>query len=192
MARQTEDRGLSSAALHILAMGCMLCDHLGVFFPGSVWLPCAGRLAFPIFAFLIAEGVRHTRDRRRYMKRLLFLAVLSEIPFDLQYERSAVYLFHQNVIWTFLIALLVIGRAWRCWRWSPSGCTGGVRAVTQKSFGGSAMPFTRRICSCSISRSASCDKDPAHDQVLIETLLYSHSRSGTDFVGLPSAVSIIT
>ena len=108
MVQQTEKRGLSSAALHILAMGCMLCDHLGVFFPGSIWLPCVGRLAFPIFAFLVAEGARQTHDRGRYMKRLLLLAVLSEIPFDLQYERSIFYPFHQNVIWTFLIALLVI------------------------------------------------------------------------------------
>ena len=124
MAQQTENRGLSSAALHILAMGCMLCDHLGVFFPGSVWLPCVGRLAFPIFAFLIAEGACQTHDRGRYMKRLLLLAVVSEIPFDLQYERSFFYPFHQNVIWTFLIALLVIclierakqsGKAWIVW-----------------------------------------------------------------------------
>lgn len=119
-----EERGLSSAALHILAMGCMLCDHLAVFFPGSGLLPCVGRLAFPIFAFLIAEGARHTRGKRRYMKRLLLLAVLSEIPFDLQYERSVFYPFHQNVIWTFLIALSVIclierakqsDRAWVVW-----------------------------------------------------------------------------
>ena len=124
MAHQTEKRGLSSAALHILAMGCMLCDHLGVFFPESVWLPCVGRLAFPVFSFLIAEGVRQTHDRGRYMKRLLLLAVLSEVPFDLQYERSIFYPFHQNVIWTFLIALLVIclierakqsGKVWIVW-----------------------------------------------------------------------------
>lgn len=112
MTQHTEDRGLSSAALHILAMGCMLCDHLGVFFPRSVWLPCVGRLAFPIFAFLIAEGIRYTSDKGRYMKRLLLLAVLSEIPFDLQYERSVVYPFHQNVIWTFLIALLALIPIW--------------------------------------------------------------------------------
>ena len=124
MTQQSESRGLSSAALHILAMGCMLCDHLGVFFPRSVWLPCVGRLAFPIFAFLIAEGARHTRSGGRYRKRLLLLALLSEIPFDLQYERSVFYPFHQNVIWTFLIALLAIclierakrsGRMWILW-----------------------------------------------------------------------------
>ena len=137
MTQQTEDRGLSSAALHILAMGCMLCDHLGVFFPSSVWLPCVGRLAFPIFAFLIAEGARHTRGMGRYMKRLLLLAVLSEIPFDLQYERSVFYPFHQNVIWTFLIALLVIclierakgsGRMWIVWPVSLTAVTAGFLA----------------------------------------------------------------
>lgn len=137
MTQRTEDRGLSSAALHILAMGCMLCDHLGVFFPRSVWLPCVGRLAFPIFAFLIAEGVRHTRSRRRYIRRLLFLAALSEVPFDLQYERSVIYPFHQNVIWTFLIALLVIclieraresGKAWIGWPASLAAVTAGFLA----------------------------------------------------------------
>ena len=56
---------------------------------GVAWSLCGtamrlmGRVAFPLFAFMIAEGAAHTRDRRRYALRLLLLAVISEIPFDL-------------------------------------------------------------------------------------------------------------
>ena len=56
---------------------------------GAAWSLCGtamrlvGRVAFPLFAFMIAEGAAHTRDRRWYALRLLLLAVISEIPFDL-------------------------------------------------------------------------------------------------------------
>ena len=67
-----------------------------------------GRLAFPIFAFMIAEGYFHTKDYKKYMIRLLICALISEIPFDLMYEGGVFFPFHQNVIWTFIIALLCI------------------------------------------------------------------------------------
>lgn len=101
--------GITSAALHILAMALMLCDHMwAVLFPEAEWLTCAGRIAFPIFAFLLVEGYFHTHDLRRYMRRLLFGAVISEVPFNLIYSGSVMYPFHQNVLWTFLLALLLI------------------------------------------------------------------------------------
>ena len=100
---------ISSAGLHVLAMGLMLCDHLwATVVPGNDWLTCIGRLAFPIFAFLIVEGYRHTGNLKRYVLRLLVCALLSEIPFNLMVGSRVVYPIHQNVIWTFLLGLGLI------------------------------------------------------------------------------------
>lgn len=100
---------LSSCTLHIFAMAFMLSDHVWASaFPNVRILTMIGRLAYPIFAFMIVEGYFHTRDFRRYCLRLLCFAVISEIPFDVMYSGVPVYWFHQNVLWTFLIALLGI------------------------------------------------------------------------------------
>ena len=97
---------ISAMTLHILAMLLMLCDHLWArIVPGNQWLTCLGRLAFPIFAFMIVEGYFHTGNLRRYVLRLFVFALLSEIPFNLMYSSSVVYPFHQNVIWTLLMGL---------------------------------------------------------------------------------------
>ena len=96
----------TSFGLHLLAMGLMLCDHICLaLMPDRVWMTCVGRLAFPIFAFLVAEGFVRTRSRARYARRLLIFALVSEVPFDLLAAGRPVYPFHQNVLWTFLIAL---------------------------------------------------------------------------------------
>lgn len=112
-----EKRGfdVSSAQLHGLAMGLMLCDHMwATLFPAQEWLTCLGRLAYPIFAFLLAEGYAHTKNLRRYALRLLVWAALSEIPFDLMYGGSIFYPFHQNVLWTFLLSLGLIALMDQC------------------------------------------------------------------------------
>ena len=102
-------KGISSFTLHILAMSLMLCDHLwATLLPAQEWLTCIGRIAFPIFAFMIVEGYFHTSNIRKYMRRLLIGAIISEIPFNLVMGSSIIYPFHQNVLWTFLIALLSI------------------------------------------------------------------------------------
>lgn len=102
-------KGITSASLHVLAMIFMLSDHLwATMLPNQDWMTCVGRLAFPLFAFMIVEGYYHTSNLRRYMKRLLICAVISEIPFDLMYGSTFFYPFHQNVLWTFSLALAAI------------------------------------------------------------------------------------
>lgn len=100
---------ISSFSLHLLAMGLMLCDHLWATvlsrYDVLTWL---GRIAFPIFAFLLVEGYFFTGNLRKYMGRLLFWAVLSELPFNLMYSGSWIYPFHQNVLWTFLMGLCCV------------------------------------------------------------------------------------
>ena len=96
---------LTAAVLHIIAMTLMLMDHLwATLLPAREWLTCAGRVAFPIFAFV--EGYFHTRSFKKYILRMLLFAVLSEIPFDLMYGGTWFYPVHQNVLWTFLLGLL--------------------------------------------------------------------------------------
>ncbi len=102
-------QGLSSFALHIIAMVLMVFDHLwGTIVPGNDWMTVIGRIAYPIFAFMIVEGYFHTKNFKKYMLRLLIFAVLSEIPFNLMHETSFFAPFNQNVLWTFLMSLSCI------------------------------------------------------------------------------------
>lgn len=97
---------ISSAGLHILAMIFMLLDHLwATVVPGNEWMTCVGRLAFPVFAFLLVEGFFYTRSRKQYALRLLVWALITEIPFNLMYSGQMFYPLHQNVLWTFLLAM---------------------------------------------------------------------------------------
>lgn len=100
---------ISAAVLYILAMVLMLMDHLwATLLPAQDWLTCAGRVAFPIFAFMSVEGYFHTHNFKKYAQRMLLFAVLSEIPFDLMYGGTWFYPVHQNVIWSLLMGLLGI------------------------------------------------------------------------------------
>ncbi len=72
---------LSAAALHILAMAFMLCDHLwATLLPAQEWMTCVGRIAFPIFAFMAVEGYFHTHNFKKYAQRMLILRCCRKFP----------------------------------------------------------------------------------------------------------------
>lgn len=99
----------TSMMLHIMAMAFMLCDHLwGTVVPGNDWLTCIGRIAFPIFAFMLVEGYFHTKNLKKYVCRLVLFAIISEIPFNLAIGSRIFYPIHQNVLWSFLLSLGLI------------------------------------------------------------------------------------
>lgn len=100
---------ISSFTLHILAMAFMLTDHLyATFFSNYSIMTYIGRLAFPIFAFMIAEGFHHTKDRKKYLKRMLFFALITEIPFNMVVSSRYFNYTHQNVLFTFLFAIIAL------------------------------------------------------------------------------------
>ena len=100
---------INANTLRVIACILMLMDHAwATVIPGSDWLTYAGRMAFPIFAFQIAEGFFHTSDFKKYARRLFIFGLISEIPFNLMYASSVIYPFHQNVMFTLLLGLLAI------------------------------------------------------------------------------------
>lgn len=121
---------VTSASLHILAMAIMVLDHMwGTWIVRNQWFTTVGRIAFPIFAFLLVEGFTHTKNIKKYILRMLAFALISEIPFDLMHDGMAFNPTHQNVMWTFLVGLLVLwaldslGKKWS--RWLKTGKLGG-------------------------------------------------------------------
>ena len=122
---QTQRPALSGTALKRLALCSMLLDHLGascleagVFSrPGPISEPLltldlclrwAGRLAFPLYCFLLVEGFLHTHDVRRYFLQLLGFGLVSELPFDLAFFHTPFYWSHQNVYWTLALGVLAM------------------------------------------------------------------------------------
>ena len=95
--------GLTQEWLKIIACVTMLIDHVGlIFFPGVMEWRMVGRLAFPIYCFLMAEGMARTRNVKKYGIRLAIGALLAEIPFDLLFF-GKLTMAHQSVMVTLLL-----------------------------------------------------------------------------------------
>ncbi|MBD5358696.1 MAG: hypothetical protein HDR88_17190 [Bacteroides sp.] len=100
---------LSGSALKIIAVLSMVADHCAYFLmepdtPLYNVFRCFGRIAFPVFAFLIAEGFAHTRSRKRYFLSLLGFALISEIPWYLLNGTDGSH----NVMFTLLIGVATL------------------------------------------------------------------------------------
>ncbi len=100
---------LNGYQLKMLAILLMVIDHTGyLLFPQYKILRNIGRLAFPIFTFLIAEGMYYTKNPEKYLLRLGIFAIIAEIPFDLFLKGQMFYFSKQNVFFTLLLGALCI------------------------------------------------------------------------------------
>ena len=105
MAERVRERtGLTGNQLKIIAMITMTCDHVGLqMFPQLLWLRIIGRLAMPIYAYMIAEGCRHTRNRKKYLLRLLGMGALCQVVYLV-----AMGSLYQCILITFSLSVLMI------------------------------------------------------------------------------------
>lgn len=100
---------MSSFCLRLIALTSMVIDHAGLaLFPDVGLFRCIGRLSFPIYCFLITKGYLHTRSIAGYGRRLLLLAILSEIPFDMLIFGQLVCPLEQNVLFSLLLGLMAL------------------------------------------------------------------------------------
>ena len=116
-------RGISSSTLKIIAMISMLIDHIAYILiapavrvngpDSSIYtlyraMRGVGRIAFPIYCFLLTEGFFKTHDRKKYAFRLLLFALISEIPYNLAFYGSLRYSGHSNVFFSLLLGFIMM------------------------------------------------------------------------------------
>jgi hypothetical protein len=105
---------MSAFVLKLIAMVTMIIDHVTMVFAPKDNIVLnyigrgIGRIAFPIFCFLLVEGFYHTRNVWKYIARLAVFAVLSEIPFDMAVSAKTIDWEMQSVMLTLLIGLCCI------------------------------------------------------------------------------------
>ena len=97
---------LSGSWLKVIAILSMTIDHIAYYYGVSnpyvyELMRTVGRIAFPTFAFLLAEGYVYTRNRQRYMLSLFTFAILSEIPWFLLNQDNS-----HNVLFTLLAGVI--------------------------------------------------------------------------------------
>jgi hypothetical protein len=93
--------------LKIIAIATMTIDHIGVILYPDLWfLRIIGRLAFPIFAYLVVLGVESTRKPRKYMLTLLSFGLISQLPYFLAFEIQPFE--RLNILFTLFLSALTI------------------------------------------------------------------------------------
>ena len=96
--------GLTGNQLKIIAMIAMTCDHVGLqLLPQFGLLRIIGRLALPIYAYMIAEGCRHTHDRKKYLLRMAGLALMCQIVYFVAMDSL-----YQCILVTFSLSICLI------------------------------------------------------------------------------------
>lgn len=100
---------MSSFLLKIVAIITMTIDHIGaILFNNNSILRIIGRIAMPIFAFQIAIGFKNTHSKEKYIFRMFFTALLSEISFMLMLTSGSFAYSSHNICFTFTLALIIL------------------------------------------------------------------------------------
>lgn len=100
-------QGISQETLKLIACVTMLIDHIGAIFVPGYALRAIGRVSFPIYCFLLAEGAYYTRNPKKYTLRLAIGMLLSELPFDLAFYGGWTWN-HQSVMVTLLLGVCAL------------------------------------------------------------------------------------
>ena len=99
---------MSAFNIKIIAILAMVVDHIGLFFfPNIIEFRIIGRLSFPLFAWLIANGAYYTHDINKYLQRIIIFALISQLPFTLVICKYTC-LFYPNVLFTLSLGLVAI------------------------------------------------------------------------------------
>lgn len=121
-------KGINGFTLKMIAIVTMFIDHFAativkamaenagnnvlMFDFGNSWsvvytiMRTIGRLAFPIYCFLLVEGFEHTRSRKKYAINLLVFAIVSELPFNIAFTGNILDFSKNNVFWTLFLGLV--------------------------------------------------------------------------------------
>jgi len=101
---KTPKFGLTNNQLKIIAMVSMMLDHIGLlFFPTVDLFRILGRIAFPIFAYMIAEGCRYTKNRTKYLGIIAAMAIAFQVVYFV-----AMQSLYQGILVTFSLAIITI------------------------------------------------------------------------------------
>lgn len=168
MTKTVYEKKVTGNMLKCIACITMLIDHVDIVFLGNDYsLRCIGRIAFPIFIFLLAEGFIHTHNKTEYLLRLIAFSLISEIPYDLIFNRDPFFFSNNSVMWTLtlgFICLIMIDDFWR-----------GIYAGEDKSI---LLQFLL-LCGC-LYISEILDMNYGATGIMAIILCYIMMRSGID------------
>ena len=94
--------------LKIIAVITMIIDHVGAVFNLSITYRIIGRVAYPIFVYLVADGFRYTRSKEKFLLRLFVFAIISEPFFDMALGHSINFFAGTNIFYTLFLGGVAI------------------------------------------------------------------------------------
>ena len=100
---------MTTFVIKLIAIVTMVIDHVGLlFFPEEIIFRVVGRFSFPLFAWLIANGAKHTKNMNAYVVRLFVFALFSQIPYMMAHRTVIPGFLGLNIFFTLFLGLVGI------------------------------------------------------------------------------------